>query len=1075
MSKLCWVLLVVMGCLSLPVQSQSLHYTCGVTEPGIYTISASQARQLGFQSLGEVAIYGYPGMLPQVLDSAQLSLQELPGWQTGEALYFYLEGPHSIRLSEEGILDYSHHAYTDTLRYLLGKKASPKRIQELPGLAQAPASIPLTYQLYALKEEKINLLNSGRSWYSNPIRQGQSLSISFGLSTSSTAPWLLHARLMSQSNSPSLMRALVVNELLQEVEFPALPASTYGIKGNEASFSIGFTPSGGRLDQLRFVYQGTGSGHLDVALVAVPFASLSPSEGIYHSQTQVLFPLQLGLNTWEVSDLHEPKSYQTGKAALGKKWLVFSPKNAKPLQNFRSISPRTLPSTPAALLLISAPQLKEVAEQIQAVKANQGIETQVVLTTEIYDWFGYGNPDLTAIRNFIAHEYHRGKQLKNVLILGKGTFDYKKKLGGRPNLVPIYTSRSSLDPLTTYSSDDYFGLLDWGQGAWEESKSGDAPLRIGIGRIPAISAAEASTWLAKLKAYGKVSSGQAPPTLTFLADDGDNAIHLGDSEVHAAYFQKNQPYYRSQKLYLDRFPQEKIGTRQASEAAKSALEETLTRGTLLLNYVGHGNETTLSAEEIFRVQDLENWPSQPQLPLWFTATCEFGRHDSPFIRSAAEELLFAKEKGAIGLLSTGRPVFSSVNFSINQSFLQALIPSATTTSQDLGELFRKTKNNSLNGVYNRNFSLLGDPSMRLALPELGIRVEEFIRLDTQAKVDTLKGLDRVQLRAEVIDPATQAFLPNFNGRFLVELWDKPSQQKTLGDEHPPVEFEEEKERLFVGEGEVKNGQLIAQLLVPAGIDSRVTLINLRLHAWDETKQEHAAGIVQVLLGGSRSVVSQDKEGPRISATIGNSPIQEISPLASTQVEVLLQFEDPSGTNSTSILPEKTLQFRINGGATQYFNREYLALEGGVEKGQALVLLKGLEEGKNEIQVFAWDLLGNPSSYTFNLLVEGSTQLRIVSHQVFPNPASEKSSFVFQHNRPNENLIATLTLYSLTGQILFTEEKRFIKAAETLTAGEWIFLQGKTKYPTKGTYIYRLTLQSETSENKASVSGKLVIQ
>jgi len=64
---------------------------------------------------------------------------------------------------------------------------------------------------------------------------------------------------------------------------------------------------------------------------------------------------------------------------------------------------------------------------------------------------------------------------------------------------------------------------------------------------------------------------------------------------------------------------------------------------------------------------------------------------------------------------------------------------------------------------------------------------------------------------------------------------------------------------------------------------------------------------------------------------------------------------------------------------------------------------------------------------------------------------------------------------LAGQILFTEEKRFVKAAEMLTAGEWIFLQSKTKYPAKGTYIYRLTLQSETSENRDSVSGKLVIQ
>jgi len=1075
MIRLLGVIVLLLGFFRLPAQSQSLSYTCGVTEAGIYTISITQARQLGFQSLDEVALYGYPGMLPQVLDSAQLSLEEIPGWQSGESLYFFLEGPHSIRLTEQGILDYSHHAYSDTLRYLLGKKSAPKRLQQTAGQDQATTSPPLAYRLHALKEEKINLLNSGRSWYSNPIRQGQSLSISFGLSTASTAPWLLHARLMSQANSPSLMRVLTGNELLQEIGFPALPSSTYSIKGQEASLSVGFTPSGGRLDQVRFVYQGTGSGHVDVAVVGVPFTSLSPGEGLYHSQTLAPFPLQPNLQTWEVSALHQPKAYLGGNRALGKKWLVFSPKNAKPLQNFRRSSPRNLPSTPTDLILITAPQLKEVAQQIQSLKASQGIATQVVLTSEIYDWFGYGNPDVTAIRNFIAYEYHRGKRLKNVLILGKGTFDYKQKLGGRPNLVPIYTSRSSLDPLTTYSSDDYFGLLDWGQGTWEESKSGDASLRIGIGRIPAITPAEASTWLAKLKAYGKVTGGQAPVTLTFLADDGDNATHLRDSEVHAAYFEKKHPYYRSQKLYLDRFPQEKIGQRQASPLAKSALEQVLSKGTLLLNYVGHGNETTLSAEEIFRVQDLENWPAQPQLPIWFTATCEFGRHDSPFLRSAAEELLFAKEKGAIGLLSTGRPVFSSVNFSINQAFIQALIPGPTDSEQDLGALFRKTKNNSLNGVFNRNFSLLGDPSMHLALPEAGIRLEKIVRLDTQLPVDTLKGLDRIRLLADLIDPATQALLPSFNGRFMVEIWDKPSRIKTLGDENTSVEFEEEEERLFVGEGEVKNGKLVAQLIIPQGINSQAAQINLRLHAWDESKNMRAGGVFQVLLGGSRKVDNLDKQGPRISAEVGGKLVSELAPLASTQVNVLLRFEDPSGTNSSFTLPEKTLQLRINQGPVQYFHRDYLAVSGSFEKGQAKVLLKGLVEGINEIQVLAWDLVGNPTSFTFSLFVEGSEQLRILSHQVFPNPASEKSSFFFQHNRPNENLIATLSLHSLTGQILFTEEKRFVKAAESIAAWEWIFFQNKTKYPAKGTYIYKLTLQSESSVGSDSVSGKLVIQ
>jgi len=1015
-------LLIFLGLFCHTAFSQTFKYTAGVTEAGIYTISADQARKLGFQRLEEVAIYGYPGMLPQRLDSAQLSPQEIPSLVLADQLYFYLEGPHQSGFSNQGELSYTHHLYTDTLRYVLAQKSLPKRVEVNSGKTDPSAAQAAWYQLFSLKEEKVNLLNSGRSWYSLPIRQGQSLAISYAKSSGSTAPWLLHARLMSQSSSSSSFRIWTDTELLQEVNFSPIPTSTYGVKGSETSIHTPFNPKEGRLEQVRFSFQGTGTGHLDFALMGIPFSNVNLKEGLYFGREESSISLETGFQTWEVSDFYQPKSYNQGKSATGKKWVLFSPKNAKELLAVRAIAPKgTGPASPE-LLIITVPQFKEVAQKFQAFKASQGIPTQLVFTAEIYDWQGYGNSDITAIRNFIAKEYHQGKQLKNVLLLGKGTFDYKKKLGGRPNLVPIYTSRSSLDPLTTYSSDDYFGMVNWGLGNWEESKAGDAPMQIGVGRIPAITFAEAQSWLEKTIAYETQGEAFPSSTLTFLADDGDNGVHIRDSEVHAAYLEKTLPFFRSQKLYLDRFEQLKSGGR--------------------LNYVGHGNETTLTAEEIFKVQDLENWPRQTQLPIWFTATCEFGRHDSPFIRSAAEELLFAQKKGAIGLLATGRPVFSSVNFSINQAFTQALA-AAGELGADLGSLYRRTKNESLNGAYNRNFSLLGDPSLRLALPEAKVQLEQLIFLPSQSPVDSLRTLVPIELTATIQDPITQAFLPNFQGKFTLEIWDQPTDIRTLGDENAPIAFSEENQRLFSGEGEVRNGKLVAQLILPEHLNQKTG--------------------------------TQDQSGPQITADLGGKSVQSSPPIASTQVEVLLKFQDASGINSSSLSPEKTMHLRINNGGSQPINKAYRALEGSFEKGTARVLLTGLVEGKNEIQVLAWDNFGNQGTYTFSIEVRNSTRLQLLAHQIYPNPATEKASIRFRHNRPQENLIATWTIFSPTGQVLFSEENRFIKAPEILEDWDWIFLQHKTKYPTKGTYIYKLTLRSETTSEVDSVSGKLVIQ
>jgi len=1074
MSKQSCALLLFLGLFCHSTFSQTYRFTAGVTEPGVYKLSANQARKLGFESLEEVTLYGYPGMLPQVLDSAQLHPQEIPTWLQDNQLFFYLAGPHSADFTKDGELNYSHHLYTDTLRYVLGKKSGPRRIEARNGTATTPSTLPIWYQLLAVKEEKINLLNSGRSWYSLPIRQGQSLTINFGKNAGTSAPWLLHARLMGQSISPSSIRVWGDTELLEDVIFSPISNSTYAIKGHEVRTTKTFTPKGDRLDQLRFSFQGVGSGHLDLAILGIPFTNSSLKEGLFFGKQENLISLETGLQTWEISDFYQPIRYNQGKSAFGKKWILFSPNAAKELGNFKAITPKSIKPNSIELMVITVPQLKQVAQQFQEFKASQGIPTQLVGTSEIYDWMGYGNPDLSAIRNYIAQEYHQGRQLKNVLLLGKGTFDYKKKLGGRPNLVPIYTSRSSLDPLTTYSSDDYFGILDWGSGEWEESKSGDARLRIGVGRVPAITFAEAKSWLEKSSSYEKQGDAFPSRTITFLADDGDNGVHMRDSEVHAAYLEKNIPFYRSQKLYLDRFEQTKSTGRQESPAAKKAILESLNSGTLLLNYVGHGNETTLSAEEIFKVQDLENWPNQTQLPLWFTATCEFGRHDSPFIRSAAEELLFADSKGAIGLLATGRPVFSSVNFTINEAFIQALAAAGKLGGTDLGSLYRQTKNESLNGSYNRNFSLMGDPSLRLALPESSVRIEKLVALNNQTAVDTLSTLIPMKLTAAVIDPLTQAFLSSIQGSFRLEIWGQATKSKTLGDENAAFEFSEENQRVFSGEGEVRNGKIESQFILPEGLESTREKIQIRIQVWDKEKKIQATGVVSLPLLNQKKG-DLDQNGPQITAEINGQGITNIPPISSTQVRVVLTFRDPSGINSSALLPDKTMQLRINQGPPQQIYQTYRAIEGSFEKGTAQVLLTGLKEGKNTVEVLAWDNFGNRGIYSFSLEVQNSEQLQVISHQIYPNPSNTNASIRFQHNRPQETLQAIWTVYSLQGQVLFSEKRRFVNAEEEIVGWNWIFFQSKTKYPAKGTYIYNLTLQSESSQEVDSVSGKLVIQ
>lgn len=1074
-----WVLLLIFCLFAEAPLARAQVFQFKIKDQGVYKISADQAAKLGFNGLSEVSIFGFPGMLPQKLSPEQLALQEIPALEIDGNLYFFLTGPHTVDFSSEG-LEYSHHLFSDSLSFLIGKNENPLRILEKSGDQDPANPEQIWYSFTPFKEEKINILNSGRSWFSLPIRQGQSLNINLNLQTETEAPWIFHGKLMAQSYSTSTMRVLTGNQLLGEVSFNSIPNSTYGIKGREEIFNWEIN-IGNSISQFRLTFQGTGSesaGHLNYLAVGVPFSNSTLKEGIFEAKEKGNISLLPNLRTWEISDFFNPTAINStgGKSASGKKWVIFSPEKTPEIVLFKTISLglRTLTSTPE-LLIITSPALLSSANKLRNHKTQMGIETSVVTTDEIYQAFGYGNPDLTSIRNFIAWIYHKDQKLKNVLILGKGTFDYKGKLGGRPNLVPIYSSRESLNPLTTFSSDDYLGLVAWGNGEWEESREGDEALQIGIGRLPAINYAEANEMVEKIIRY-ETSPIRSPKssTVTFLADDGDNNIHVRDAESHSKYLTENHPQFLQNKLYLDKFEQEKSGTSQSSPQTKSSLEKTLDEGTFLLNFIGHGNETTLTAEEIFKVSDISDWPKQDQLALWVTATCEFGRHDSPFIRSAAEELLFAKEKGAVALLTTGRPVFSSVNFSLNKAFIEEVFQKKDGQFQDLGQIFKNTKNQSQNGALNRNFSLLGDPSLKLAIPDLEIKVTAMEDSESGALEDTLKAFQEILLKAEVVDPLTQALQSGFNGEYHLELRDKPVQVRTLGDESTSYEFEEEKILIFRGQGKIQSGNLEARFIIPKGIIPEFGNGNLRIRAWDNQSGYSAMGSISPLVGGEKSTESQDTTGPEISMAInGQSTRPFIFPTPNLEIEALLY--DQSGINISGNLPDQSLSIQVNDLPPIILNEDFLALEGGYQKGILKTFISGLSEGKNTITIRAWDTFGNGSIQILEVEIKGSNFLQILDHKVFPNPASTVSNFEITHNRQGENLTLSLTVYSPSGQILFLESFRLLRAEQNIRDLSWSFFQSQTKYPAKGTYIYKLTLQSETDFSSDSVSGKLVIQ
>src|SRR5690606_38547425 len=79
--------------------AQGTFFKFSVTEEGVYKITALQAIAMGAGAVDELSVYGYGGMLPQLLDSSIFDLKEIPVKEIEGELFFYLSAAPNIAIS----------------------------------------------------------------------------------------------------------------------------------------------------------------------------------------------------------------------------------------------------------------------------------------------------------------------------------------------------------------------------------------------------------------------------------------------------------------------------------------------------------------------------------------------------------------------------------------------------------------------------------------------------------------------------------------------------------------------------------------------------------------------------------------------------------------------------------------------------------------------------------------------------------------------------------------------------------------------------------------------------------------
>ena len=1083
-----------------------------VEKSGVHKITFQNLQEAGLNPTtlnpNTIQLFGNGGgMLPQANAIPRISdlkenaiFLELGGdgtFNQGDYILFYAQSADAYKYDEQSndLLKFSFekNLYDDFNYYYLkvGNQIG-KRIEVADNLTGGTKIT--TYDEVAHHElDETNIIGdlrnsggggSGRMWFGERFDFVTETTINFeaeGLVTS--RPVLLRASAMAYSARASEYTFSVDGQTVGTLPIAASVISTYSKKGdiNTSTFSSTLSSASSSMP-VKVSYNKTDNaafGHLDYLTLAFTrnlsfykqnthFRSIAASQNDISSFEFAQKPASM--RVWNITDLfsiHEipqnasnPNAFVVRTNRKLNELVAFDVNQELPAPiEITPLTNQNLHALPTPnFLIVTHENLLEAAQKLAAFhNENDNLEVLVVTVNQIWNEFSSGKQDVSAIRDFVRFLYNNEtNKLRYLLLFGDTSYDYKDRILSNNNFVPIYQARESLAPVETFSSEDFFGLLEENEGEWSENPDAQAEdLDIGIGRIPVRNADQASQVVDKIIGYSLPKTlGNWRNKVVFVADDGDNNIHMRDSEELIEIIESYKGY-QAEKLYIDAFPQISTSNGKFSFKVREKLSQNVNEGSLIVNYMGHGSESSLATEAVVDLASISNWKNLDNLPLFVTATCEFGRYDNPDVISAGERLMTNEDGGGIALVTTTRPVTASTNFILAKAFYSNVFERLSDgTMPRLGDIIRKTKNESLSKL-NRNFTLLGDPALRLNYPK-----EEAVITEVKANgtvTESIKALDKVTLKGQIQNEGTLS--SNFTGMLDIIIYDKPAELRTYGDESRPMFYNAWQNVLYKGKAKINQGNFELTFVVSKDINYNLAAGRITMYAQHETQNRDANGFYGIKIGASNNNAPTDNTPPTAQIWIEDKTFVSGAKVPSNTV-LLAEVSDENGISLSRYGVGREITAVVDGETTQTFilNDYFEYEEGSYTKGIIAFPLQDLSVGKHTLSFTVWDNYSNPTTIEVDFYVENKP-IEITEITPYPNPFSSSVTFDVTHTRTGDDIEVVMVVYDVVGRAVRTIRQDFLDNKGSFSTLSWNGRGNEGELVKNGMYICKIYIRS----------------
>lgn len=1064
-------------------------YKIGVMADGVYRITFEQLAMLGVDvntlDVNKISMFGnISGMLPEANNADFYDdLTEMDILVDDNGIVFYGENQHRWTVNSASF-KYQTNYYSDTTFYFLkidnqdvGKRMEIQPEDERDYLGVVSTFVDKQYHELNLH----NHYHRGRKWYGEEITvdDGDSFKIPFVFKN-------IIANLRG-SVEVSFVGATAVDGTYAHIKINGEQAGEdiRIAKAGQYNFAVEktveemFTPVGDTVEVSLSVTSSNSASFLGLNYISVnacrllryeeeqlvfavnrlshPIVELVKVENCTDNAMilDVTSPLHPKIQEFSMigADTISFKKYCSGENYF----VLLNPDDVLDVVSMQRIDNQNVHSiAEAEMLIITDKVFAAQAEEIKTIhEESEGLLSVVVFIDEIYNEFSSGSLDISAIRNFIRMVYERSSNLKYVLLLGRGTNDYKNVEGYGGNFIPPYEATNSVNEIQAYVSDDYFGLMDENEGRDCAGK-----VDLGVGRMPVLTTDEAEVVVEKIIRYMDFAKtkGKWRNNMLILSDDSKNYSKSCD-ELEAIVDTKINTL-NINKIYADSYVRVKLSDGSyCYPDVTSSIINSFNEGIIMMTYLGHGGVKGLSASNIFKIKDIEALQNYYKLAFVVTGTCEFSAFDDASFVSAGERLYTMENGGAIGMFTTARPTQPTTNKAILKTFVDKAFGDNNIKTLAMGDIVRMTKfENSSNSSNFLSYVFFGDPALRFAYPEERVMVSKIN--GNQAEIEVhVAPMDSIRVEGWVSD-ANGIVDETFNGVVYPKMFDNKSTFTTLNNQgivNNVFTYTNYSDVLYEGGFSVVNGRFSCVFKVPRSVNNQSGNAKLSFYAVDTINYIDANGFFNNIIVDEDPTVTPGFEGPEIN-------------LAWDDGHLSATLHDTYGFYHYGSVIGRDMMLLVesdNDYKSLIVNDYFEQTVDDFTSGTIEIDLDLLEVGENVISLRAWNThdISNTASITVNKA--GNQVVTSMKNVVnYPNPFSESTCFTIEYDKENVSVDVSIHIYDVAGRLVNILEYN------DLTSGilnmEWNGIDASGNHLASGVYIYKVYLKdSDGCEHNTS--------